>query len=85
MKSGLYETIQFPFCYLATDREIELVKAAEKANMGFLAMKGLSGGLLTDSIACMAFMSQYNALPLWGIQREEELAQWLGFFDRKLK
>ena len=33
----------------------------------------------------MAFMSQYNALPIWGIQREEELAQWLGFFDKDVE
>lgn len=84
VESGLYETIQFPFCYLATDRDIALVKAAEKADMGFIAMKGLSGGLLTNSDACMAFMSQYNALPIWGIQREEELAQWLAYFDEEV-
>ena len=85
VESGLYETLQFPFCYLATERDIALVKATEAAGMGFLAMKGLSGGLLTDSTACMAFMSQYNALPLWGIQREEELAQWLRFFDEEVE
>ena len=79
--SGLYETLQFPFSYLASDRDIKLVQDTEKAGMGFIAMKGLSGGLLTNSTACMAFMSQYNALPIWGIQREEELKQWLGFFD----
>ena len=84
VESGLYETLQFPFSYLATDRDIALAKAAEKADMGFIAMKGLSGGLLTNSDACMAFMSQYSALPIWGIQREEELAQWLGFFDREV-
>jgi len=84
VESGLYETIQFPFCYLATDRDIALVKAAEKADMGFIAMKGLSGGLLTNSDACMAFMSQYNALPIWGIQREEELAQWLAYFNEEV-
>lgn len=85
VESGLYETLQFPFCYLATERDIALVKATEAAGMGFLAMKGLSGGLLTDSTACMAFMSQYNALPLWGIQREEELNQWLRFFDEEVE
>ena len=84
VESGLYETLQFPFCYLATDRDLALVRAAEKADMGFIAMKGLSGGLLTNSDACMAFMSQYNALPIWGIQREEELAQWLSFFDKEV-
>lgn len=80
VESGLYETLQFPFSYLASERDIKLVKSTEKAGMGFIAMKGLSGGLLTDSRACMAFMSQYEALPIWGIQRDEELDEWLSFF-----
>lgn len=84
VKSSFYETLQFPFSYLASEREIELVKSCEKAGMGFIAMKGLAGGLLTNSRACMAFMSQYNALPIWGIQREEELAQWLSFFNEEV-
>ena len=82
VESGLYETLQFPFSYLANERDIALVEATEKAGMGFIAMKGLAGGLLTDSNACMAFMSQYNALPIWGIQREEELDEWLSFFEK---
>lgn len=83
IRSGLYETLQFPFSYLATDRDISLVKACEKADMGFIAMKGLSGGLLTNSSACMAFMSLYNVLPIWGIQRECELDEWLSFFEKE--
>ncbi len=82
VESGLYETLQFPFCYLATDRDIRLVKSCEEAGMGFIAMKGLSGGLLTNSTACMAFMSEYNALPIWGIQRDSELDEWLSFFKK---
>ena len=82
VESGLYETLQFPFSYLASDREIRLVRDAEKAGMGYLAMKGLCGGLLTNSEACMAFMKDYNVLPIWGIQRESELAEWLAFFEK---
>ena len=85
VESGLYETLQFPFSYLASDREIKLVQDTEKAEMGFIAMKGLSGGLLTNSAACMAFMSDYNALPIWGIQRESELEEWLSFFKRDVE
>ena len=85
VKSGLYETLQFPFCYLATDRDIALVKACEAANMGFIAMKGLSGGLLNNAAACMAFMSQYPVLPIWGVQRMEELDQWISFMDETPK
>ena len=85
VESGLYETIQFPFSYLANEREIRLVENADKAGMGFLAMKGLAGGLLTNSEACMAFMSRYNVLPLWGIQRDNELEQWLSFFNKDVQ
>ena len=84
VKSGLYETLQFPFSYLATDRDIALVHACKEANMGFIAMKGLSGGLLTNAKACMAFMTQFdNVLPIWGIQKETELAEWLAFFKEE--
>lgn len=84
VRSGLYETLQFPFSYLASDRDIELVKSSAEHGMGFIAMKGLSGGLLTDSSACMAFMSLYEALPIWGIQRQSELDEWLSFFDKEV-
>lgn len=82
VESGLYETLQFPFSYLSTKREIQLVENAEKAGMGFIAMKAFAGGLLTNCDACMAFIRQYPVLPIWGIQREEELEQWLAYFQR---
>lgn len=80
--SGLYETLQFPFCYLATEKEEELVEKCRKAEMGFVAMKGLSGGLITNSAAAYAFMGQYdNVLPIWGVQREKELDEFLSYQD----
>lgn len=78
IESGLYETLQFPFSYLATDEEKELPKLCAEKNMGFIAMKGLSGGLLTNAKACYAFMCEFdNVLPIWGVQRMEELEQFL--------
>ena len=48
--------------------------------MGFIAMKGLSGGLINNSAAAYAFMAQYdNVLPIWGVQRESELDEFLGY------
>lgn len=76
--SGWFETLQFPFCYLATDVDLELLHDCEATDMGFIAMKGLSGGLLNNAEACFAFMQQYpNVVPIWGIQHEWELDQWL--------
>lgn len=82
IESGLYETLQFPFCYLATEKDIELVEACKKANMGFIAMKALSGGLITNSAAAYAFEGQYdNVLPIWGVQRESELDEFISYID----
>ena len=80
--SGLYETLQFPFSYLATEQDIALVQQCEKAGMGFIAMKALSGGLITNSAAAYAYLAQYeNVLPIWGVQRERELDEFLSYID----
>ena len=80
VESGLYETLQFPFCYLATEKDIALVEKCQRAGMGFIAMKALSGGLITNAAAAYAFLAQYdNVLPIWGIQKESELDEFLSY------
>lgn len=80
--SGLYETLQFPFCYLASQRDMALVEACKQANMGFIAMKALSGGLITNSKTAYAFEAQFdNVLPIWGVQRESELDEFISYID----
>lgn len=81
IESNLYETLQFPFCYLSGDEELKLLKGCEQQDMGFLSMKALSGGLITNAAAAYAFQAQYPTLPLWGIQRESELDEFLSFTD----
>ncbi len=82
VESGLYETLQYPFSYLASEEELKLYQMVKDHNMGFICMKGLAGGLINNSKAAMAFMSQFdNALPIWGIQRESELQEWLSYME----
>ncbi|MCR5830851.1 MAG: aldo/keto reductase [Lachnospiraceae bacterium] len=84
IESGLYELLQFPFSYLSGQKELEIVKMCKDADVGFVAMKSLAGGLITDSEAAFAFAAQYgNVLPIWGIQRESELDEWLSYMDRQ--
>lgn len=81
VESGLYETLQFPFSYLSGEQELELVRACEEANMGFVVMKGMAGGLIRRADVAMAFTAGYNVMPIWGIQKMEELDEWLSFND----
>ena len=82
IESGLYDTLQFPFCYLCSDEDIKLVEECKAHDMGFIAMKALSGGLITNSAAAYAFAAQYdNVLPIWGVQREAELDEFLSYIE----
>lgn len=82
VESGLYETLQFPFSYLSGEQELRLVQTCRDNNVGFVCMKGLAGGLINNSAAAMAWMTRFdNVVPIWGIQREEELEEWLSYMD----
>lgn len=82
VESGLYDTVQFPFSYLASSADEELVRLCEKHNVGFICMKALSGGLITRSDVAYAYIAQFkNALPIWGIQKESELDEFLSYQD----
>lgn len=82
IESGLYETLQYPFSYLSVEKELELVRMCKEHHMGFIAMKGLAGGLINNSRAAYAFMSQFDhVLPIWGVQKMTELEEWLSYMD----
>lgn len=80
IESGLYDTLQFPFSYLSAESEKKLIGQCKEKDMGFLAMKALAGGLINRSAFAYAFMNEYdNVLPIWGIQRESELDEFLSY------
>ena len=45
IESGLYETVQFPFSYISSEKELELVQMCKEREIGFVCMKALSGGV----------------------------------------
>ena len=82
IESGLYETLQFPFSYLASKEEHDLVEMCREHNMGFIAMKGLAGGLINHAATAYAYLAQFpHVEPIWGIQRESELDEFISFQD----
>ena len=82
IESGLYEVLQFPFCYLATEQDLEIVEACKKADIGFVAMKGLAGGVLNNAKAAFAYQELFDhVVPVWGIQRESELQEFISYMN----
>ena len=84
INSGLYDTLQFPFSYLSGAQELELVEKCKEAGMGFIAMKALAGGLINNSKAAYAYMLKFDhVLPIWGVQRERELDEFLSYQENE--
>lgn len=77
-ESGLYDTVQFPLNALSSDEDLKLIDVCKERDIGVIAMKALSGGLLSNSAVAFAFLRQYNnVVPIWGIQRLDELDEFI--------
>ena len=64
------------------EEEIELVEKCKDLDVGFIAMKAMGGGLIKNSKASFAYINQFdNVLPIWGIQKLEELDEFLSYDD----
>lgn len=78
MKSGLYDTIQYPLSALSSEEEIAFAAQCARHNIGVIGMKALCGGLLTSAKPTMAFLRPHrHIVPIWGFQRESELDEVL--------
>lgn len=78
VESGLYDTIQFPFSSLSDERDVNLVRTCKERNIGFIAMKAMSGGLIQNVPANFGGIRQFeNVVPIWGIQKESELDEFI--------
>jgi aryl-alcohol dehydrogenase-like predicted oxidoreductase len=80
VRSGWFDTVQFPLSYISTEKELALVELCREHDVGLIAMKALSGGLLRHVNAAFAFFRRFdNVVPIWGIQSEEELREFLSY------
>ncbi|MDR0249514.1 MAG: aldo/keto reductase [Oscillospiraceae bacterium] len=78
--SGLFATLQYPFSCLSSQEEIALARECGERGMGFIAMKAMAGGLITRVRENFAFIRAHpNVVPIWGIQRPEELREFLRY------
>lgn len=77
-ESGLYDTVQYPLSLLSNEKDLGLIGICAQKDVGLIAMKALSGGLINNGKAAFAFLRQYqNVLPIWGVQKDSELDEFL--------
>lgn len=76
VSSGLFETIQYPFNFIADEAERELLPLVRASGMGFIAMKPMGGGLIPNARLAIRYLAQFDdVVPDPGIQAVSEMAE----------
>jgi len=74
LKTGLFQTLQFPFNFIENDPVQELFPLATQNQVGIIGMKPLGGGLLERADLCFKFLQQHPyVVPIPGIRAEKEI------------
>jgi predicted aldo/keto reductase-like oxidoreductase len=74
LKTGEFETMQFPFNYITDEAKDELIPLCKEMDVGFIVMKPLAGGVLPNAKLGFKFLLQFpEILPIPGIQSIAEI------------
>jgi predicted aldo/keto reductase-like oxidoreductase len=80
--SGHFETVQFPFNFVADASAEELLPLARQHDVGFIAMKPLGGGMLENANIAIKYLLQFDeVLPDPGIEKIEEIEEIVGIVE----
>ena len=78
VSSNLFDTMQFPLSCLSDENDMALATLCREFDVGLIAMKAMSGGLITSPNGSFAFLRSFgNIVPIWGMQHEWELDQFI--------
>jgi predicted aldo/keto reductase-like oxidoreductase len=81
LKTGLFQTLQFPFNFIENDPQNELFPFACQNDVGIIGMKPLGGGLLERADLCFGFLQQHpHVVPIPGIRAKREADQIIEWY-----
>ena len=82
VKSGHFETIQFPFNYVTHEPADELIPLAAEKGVGFIGMKPFAGGMLGRADLSIKYVLQFDSvIPDPGIETIEEIEEIAALVD----
>lgn len=74
LKTGLFQTLQFPFNFIENDPAEHLFPLALQNKVGIIGMKPLGGGLLERADLCFRFLQQHPYVaPIPGMRAKSEV------------
>ncbi len=83
VKSDRFETIMFPFNFIASEAAEELLPLTREHDVGFIAMKPLAGGMVNNVTIAFKYLFQFrDVLPIPGIEKIPEIEQIVKVLER---
>ena len=74
--SDRFETIMFPLNFVTCEAADELLPLAREHDVGFIAMKPLAGGMLSNATISFKYLFQFpDVLPIPGIEETREIEE----------
>jgi predicted aldo/keto reductase-like oxidoreductase len=82
VRSDRFETIMFPFNFVACEAADELIPLAKEHDVGFIAMKPLAGGMIDNATIAIKYLLQFpDVVPIPGIERIGEIEEIMGVVE----
>ena len=76
VKTGRFETVMYPFNFIAHEPGEELAALAAQYDVGFIAMKPFAGGMIDNATLAIKYLLQFpNVVPIPGIQTLGEIEE----------
>lgn len=80
IESGLYDVVRYPINIFSSDEELELIKKAEKSDIGLSAIKTLCSGKIKNIPLAFGFLRQFeNLVSVWGARNIDEINKLIYF------
>ncbi|MFC1901240.1 aldo/keto reductase [Chloroflexota bacterium] len=82
VQTGNFETIMFPFNFIAREPAEDLHAVCKELDVGVIAMKPLAGGMLSNVKIAFKYLFQYpDVLPIPGIEKVHEIEEIAALLD----
>jgi uncharacterized protein len=74
VQSGRFETLMFPFNFLAPEAAEVLLPVCQEQDTGFIAMKPMAGGMVENASVCIKYLMQFpGVIFIPGIEKISEI------------
>lgn len=82
VKTGRFETVMYPFNFIAHEPGEELAALAAQHDVGFIAMKPFAGGMIGKATLAIKYLLQFsNVVPIPGAERIPEIEEIVGIVE----